>query len=281
MIYNSASLFSNKVYTGHIDKAEGAKKIFELLKDCNVNTLKKELTHKGVKFTVLKEKQKRLYISTEYEGNYYHIKVHNFVKEPRLNKIIGNIFHPSQARRSWEKARLFVDIGLPTPKPFGYLEERKFGVLLSSIFVTEYLPDAMTLREMYMLLSDNIENRALIIKVAKFVSMLHNRGVIHGDLKASNVLVKRGISGSLSFYVADLASIRLKNPPTLNEMAADIACLDTSFGSELTLRDRLRFIYHYYSGIEDFNMDKQELLASIAIHSQDRRKKREKNKRDR
>ena len=267
--------FSNNIYRGHIDNSDDAIKIFELIKDLNVNNLKGELLQRDVKFTVLKEKKKRLYLAVEYGGKYYHIKIHNFVREPKLNKIIGNILSDSQAKRSWEKGRRFIDLGLPTPGPLGYLEERRLGLLLSSILITEYLPDVVTLRNRYTLLPDSIDRRSLIIELAKFVAMLHNKKVVHGDLKASNVLVKNDKTGNVSFCITDLASVEFKKGLTIDEMASDIACLDTSFGSELPPRERLRFLSHYCRKIEGRAVDIRVLLEAVQGHSMKRLKKRE------
>ena len=267
--------FSNKIYKGYIDEGSEAKKIFDLVKECDANSLKQEFIQRNVKFNILKEKKKRLYLWIEYGGKYYHVKVHNFVKEPKLNKMIGNIFSDSQAKRSWEKGRRFIDLGLPTPGPLGYLEERRLGLLLSSILITEYLPDVVTLRNMYTLLPDSVKRRSLIIELAKFVAMLHNKKVVHGDLKASNVLVKNDEAGNVLFYITDLASVEFKKGFTIDEMASDIACLDTSFGSELPPRERLRFLSHYCRKIEGRAVDIRVLLEAVQGHSMKRLKKRE------
>lgn len=274
--------FNNQyfIHSGHKKKKQKhlstleVKNIYDLIKGCNLNMLKEELLQRGVKFTVLKEKKKRLYLAVEYGGKHYHVKVHNFVKEPKLNKMIGNIFSDSQAKRSWEKGCLFIDLSLPTPRPLGYLEKRRFGLLLSSILITEHLPDVVTLRNMYTLLPDSVDRRFLIIELAKFVAMLHNKGVIHGDLKASNILVKRHNRENISFYITDLASAEFNKGLTIDEMASDIACLDTSFGSEIPPRERLRFLSHYCKIIEGRDVNIRDLIKVVQSHSVKRMKKR-------
>jgi len=269
--------FLNKTYRGYINGTAEAEKIFGLLKDSTADTIKQDLTDKKIKYTVLKEKKKRLYLSIEYEGKYYHIKVHNFLKEFHLNKIIGHYFSASQARRSWKMAGRFMELGIATPKPLGYIEKRRMGALLSSILVTEYLPEVITLKNMYMLPSNTIDKKLLIIELAKFIALLHNNGIIHGDLKASNIVVKRDHPGGISFYITDLASVKFKEHPSMNDMASDIACIHTSFGSELLPGDRLQFLHHYCKRITSFKMDIRELLKSVQNISAERLKKRERN----
>lgn len=174
-------------------------------------------------------------------------------------------------------ARRFVELGVPTPRPLVYLENRRMGVLLYSILVTEYLPDAMTLRNMYIQLSNRLEKRSLIIELARFVALLHNKGVIHGDLKASNILVNRDKPERIYFYITDLASIKFKENPSMDDVAADIACLDTSFGGELAPRERLRFLYHYCRETDGSERDMRKLLLSVQLCSMERLKKRRYN----
>lgn len=274
---NLGTHFSSNIFRGYIDESDESKKIFDLLRDCNVDNLIKELTVRGISFNVLKEKQKRLYISITYEGKYYHVKIHNFVKEPRLNKIVGNLLYPSQAKRSWVAARQFIDMGLPTPMPLGYLEKRRIGVLLSSIFVTEYIREAMKLRDIYAGLYNREDKKALIINLARFVAMLHSKGIFHGDLKASNILARRDGTGKIHFYITDLASLKFKHTLSAGEIARDIACLNTSFGNELPIKERLRFLFHYYRSIKGFKLDRNKMFESIQIESLKREQRREYN----
>lgn len=266
--------FSNKIYDGYIDESLEAKKILGLLKDCNVDTLKEELTHTGVKFTMLKEFKKCLYILIEDEGKYYHVKIHNFMREPKPAKMIGNVLAHSQARRSWVNGRLLMTLGVDTPKPLVYLENRKLGILLSSILITEYLTDANTLRNAYMLMPVHAGKMSLIIELAKFVSTLHNKKILHGDLKESNLLVKRNNSGAVSFYITDLASVKVNKGLSIEKRASDLTCLDTSFDSELPTRERLRFLYHYCRRIEGHDVDIRDLLRAVQSHSWKRLKKK-------
>lgn len=270
--------FSNKIYDGYIDESLEAKKILGLLKDCTVDTLKEELTHRGVKFTVLKEFKKCLYILIEDDGKYYHVKIHNFLREPKPAKMIGNALAHSQARRSWVNGRLLMTLGVDAPKPLVYLENRKLGILLSSILITEYLIDANTLRNAYMLLPVHADKMSLIIELAKFVSTLHNRRILHGDLKESNLLVKRNKSGAVSFYITDLASMKVNKGLSIDKRASDLACLDTSFDSELSTRERFRFLYHYCRSIEGLDIDMSDLIVTVQKHSLKRVKKMQRNR---
>lgn len=251
--------------------------ILELLKGCHAGRLKEDLSDRGVRFSVLKEKQKRLYLKIEYGGEFFHVKVHNFVKEPRLKKFIGNIFYPSQAMRSWVNGRRFLELGLATPRPLGYLENRKVGVLLSTILVTEFLTGARTLKEAHAQLSETREKKEFIEGLARFVAALHNKGVVHGDLKASNILFRKDDMRRLHFYITDLASMKFKKRLSAKDISEDIACLNTSFGGELSTKERFRFLHHYHKELNAPPADVRWILAGIERHSSERLEKIRKN----
>ena len=94
-----------------------------------------------------------------------------------INKIVYTFFKKSKAQKSYEYA---LKINEFTPKPIGYVEFYKFGLLNESYFVSEKFEYNFTIREP--LLDINFPNKNEILKsFAKFTFDLHQAGIFHFD----------------------------------------------------------------------------------------------------
>ena len=103
-----------------------------------------------------------------------------------INKIVYTFFKKSKAQKSYEYALKIKDF---TPKPIGYIEFYKFGLLDESYFVSEKFDYDFTIREP--LLDINFPNKNEIFKAfAQFTFDLHENGIYHLDYSPGNILIK-------------------------------------------------------------------------------------------
>ena len=58
-----------------------------------------------------------------YQGNTFVIKA--FHTPNIINRWVYGVFRPSKAKRSFVHAQMFLNIGVGTPRPVGYLNIRK------------------------------------------------------------------------------------------------------------------------------------------------------------
>ena len=95
----------------------------------------------------------------------------------------------SRARRSWLHAHRLEVLGVATPRPLAYIEERKNAIVWKSYLVTEYVEG----RELKLFLRDEeigVEARAAVNQqVTDMLRTLGRYHITHGDLKHSNVLI--------------------------------------------------------------------------------------------
>ena len=89
--------------------------------------------------------------------------------------------------------------------------------------------------------------RELVDAVAGFLAALHARGISHGDLKGSNLLVRERGAG-FELFLVDLAEVRFASTVREAERIEALAQLNASTPLAVTLRQRLRFLARYAPG---------------------------------
>ncbi|MBE0514926.1 hypothetical protein [Sulfurimonas sp.] len=122
-----------------------------------------------------------------------------------LNKIVYTFFRDSKAKKSYENS---IKIGSFAPKPIGFIEFKKFGLIDESYFVSENFKYDFTIREP--LRDDNFENKKDIFKAfAKFTFELHENNICHLDYSLGNILIKKD-GDSYLFKIVDINRMEFK-----------------------------------------------------------------------
>ncbi|QFR48665.1 glycosyltransferase [Sulfurimonas lithotrophica] len=122
-----------------------------------------------------------------------------------INKIVYTFFKDSKAKKSYENSVKIIDF---VPKPIGYIEFKKYGLLEDSYFVSKNFKYDLTIREP--LLDKNYEDKERIFKeFALFTYKLHERGIFHLDYSPGNILIKKE-NDSYIFKVVDINRMQFK-----------------------------------------------------------------------
>ena len=123
-----------------------------------------------------------------------------------INKVVYTFFKKSKAQKSYEYALKIKDF---TPKPIGYIEFYKFGLLDESYFVSEKFDYDFTIREP--LLDINFPNKNEIFKAfAQFTFDLHENGIYHLDYSPGNILIKKE-NDNFIFKIVDINRMKFLN----------------------------------------------------------------------
>lgn len=141
-----------------------------------------------------------------YEKQEYVIK--SFKIPHLLNKIVYTFFRDSKAKKSYINSLKINDF---TPKPIGYIEFKKLGLLHDSYFISENFNYNFTIREP--LLQVDFEEKEEILKeFAHFTYQLHEKGIFHLDYSPGNILIKKE-NNTYIFKIVDINRMQFK---TLN-----------------------------------------------------------------
>lgn len=122
-----------------------------------------------------------------------------------LNKIVYTFFKDSKAKKSYENS---LKIGDFAPKPIGFVEFKRFGLIDKSYFVSEHFDYDFTIREV--LKDSSFEDREKIFQTfAKFTFLLHERDIFHLDYSPGNILIKKN-SDEYIFKIVDINRMEFK-----------------------------------------------------------------------
>jgi tRNA A-37 threonylcarbamoyl transferase component Bud32 len=146
---------------------------------------------------------------------------------------LKNLFRASHVLRSWVNGHTLRDRCLPTPRPLAVFHRYRATLPCEGYLLTELVPDAKPL--------DPGDGPAMV-RLARLLRAMHDRGVSHRDLKAANVLLARGAEPVL----VDLVGVRALTPPCDRQRAKELARLNASFlGTAASRTARLRFLLAY------------------------------------
>ena len=122
-----------------------------------------------------------------------------------INKFAYSFLRDSKAKKSYFNSLKIIEF---VPKPIGYTEFTKFGVLYDSYFVSEEFKYDFTIRES--LLDEKFPNKNKIYKAfAYFTYQLHEKGIYHLDYSPGNILIQNK-NDEYIFKVIDINRMKFK-----------------------------------------------------------------------
>ncbi len=187
--------------------------------------------------------------------------------------MVKNLLRASRAKRVWQTANSMRERDIATPLPLLYLERRSLGLLQKCYVVTELVEGAVTL-DAY--IAGDFQDlgrerkRAFVRMIALQVQKLHQRGVVHGDLKAKNILVRSRPGGGQALCFIDLDAARVQGSVSAAERFRDLARLNCSFLDRRLVSQALRL---YFLQVYCGRCSRSELKSAwdLALHYTDRK----------
>lgn len=131
---------------------------------------------------------------------------------PLFKQRIKAICGYSDVRKEANAMKYAVKKGFPSLKPMLVAETQPWLPAFETMIVTEFIEGSRNLfNVLKQLRTNDAELRKLISKLIILLKKVHGAGMVHGDLKAENILV----SEDFSLYVIDLLDLRAEKPGSL------------------------------------------------------------------
>jgi len=124
----------------------------------------------------------------EYKG--YKIIVKSFHKPNLINRFIYGNFRDSKARRSYDYAQKLIGLGVGTPTPIGYYEQKCVFLFSKSYYAS--LQSACTHKFTELINDPEFPERNKVLKaIGNFTAIIHEKGILHRDYSAGNILFQQ------------------------------------------------------------------------------------------
>ena len=167
--------------------------------------------------------------------------------------LVGSLFVPSPASRSWAGAEILLQSGFHTGRPIAAVECRFWGLLKKSFYLSEEIPRGKTVdaywREELIPISGSegfLRRRIFLKDLALLFSSLHERNIYHNDLKDANIIVcSDDTRPEGSFYLLDLEGIRRYRVLKRRRRIKNLVQLNRTMGSLLRPSEKLYWVKVY------------------------------------
>ena len=195
---------------------------------------------------------------------------------------LGSLFFQSGALRSLQGADVLAVAGIPTATPVASVEDRNYGMLRKSFFVSEEIAGAKTSDRYWIEKLQDREDReafqlrrAYLARLAGLFEALHARRIYHDDLKDANIMVVAGGNGgSVDFFLLDLEGVRRCSRLSRRRRVKNLVQLYRTLGKHLTRSQKLSFLKNYLRASYANRALKRNLIVRVLRRARrvDRRK---------
>jgi tRNA A-37 threonylcarbamoyl transferase component Bud32 len=208
----------------------------------------------GMGAEILKESRLRwAAIATLPDGQKLFLKTD---KTKGWAEFLKYLVFPSKGRKEWFVAYRLRKAALPIPKPLGWMERIKQGLVRESYYLSQAVGSGGSLFDDALSLGD----RFPLSELARTAKKIHASGLFHKDLHAGNFLWDGG-----SLFLVDLHSARRVRRLSLNQRLWNLSHLLHSLRSVWGEGDRLRFLEAYLDGEAELLREKKKLLQKIDL----------------
>lgn len=131
------------------------------------------------------------------------LNVKRYCKPRGINWLVySSGLRKPKGKRAFIYPQRLLDKGIGTPEPIAYIEERHFGLLGYSYFISTQCTYEHTLKDVGNAPAGTYE--ALAEALGQFTAQMHDKEVMHGDYSPGNILYHEAAGGAYLFQLVDI-----------------------------------------------------------------------------
>ncbi len=176
----------------------------------------------------------------ELDGHKYFLKRYN---NKNFKRKLKNSVRQTRPFKVLKTSQAVSAAGVFVPEIYAALNYRRGLLLESSYLLSSFLESAKTAGQVIQSLSGEENFKIFMNKICRVLVKIHNAGIMHGDVKISNILINRNDKNSYDIGLLDFDGSRCY-PEALpaRRRARDLARLISSY--LLTCRHRALAVKH-------------------------------------
>ncbi|EJX07180.1 Lipopolysaccharide kinase [gut metagenome] len=136
----------------------------------------------------------------EFEGESYVVK--SFHRPNWLNRFVYGVYRASKAQRSYQYAVKFLQMGVGTPQPVAYLEQRSGVLFDKSYYISRQSPCPYVYSQLFEQHFDYADE--VFREIGRVTAILHEHGYAHKDYGRGNILFGQMPDGTVRIEIVDL-----------------------------------------------------------------------------
>jgi tRNA A-37 threonylcarbamoyl transferase component Bud32 len=194
-----------------------------------------------------------------------------------LRHRLASIFSPSGGIRSLRGAAILKRKGIATAKPIGAVEERIWGAVTRSFFLSEEIQGGLTVDSLW---RETLScqptqagvrcRRAFLTSLGSLFHALHSQGVYHNDLKDANILAAMSTgSERIALYLLDLEGVRQFRALSENRRIKNLVQLNRTLGRYLSDVQKM-FVLRSYLGRDSASPQLRRRIVEKVVRESNR-----------
>ena len=145
------------------------------------------------------------------------------------------MFHQDRCLASWKMSRSLEVRNIVVPQSLAYFVMKGY-----SFFLSEFIVDSILLNDYLSSLSAESHKRRALKKLALWLRQIHDYNIWQRDFKSENILCRNG-----DYLMIDMDSVKIRGRLPDEKKIINLAQLNASVSNDITIKDRLRFLYYY------------------------------------
>jgi tRNA A-37 threonylcarbamoyl transferase component Bud32 len=193
---------------------------------------------------VLKQDRRTVLTVFDVSGTRVCVKEYRY---PVLLSRLKDRLRGIKAKKGWVTGNGLTVRGIDAIRPVALLQRSTWGLPAEALLIMTSPPDYVELDRYVIATFGNeahVQNARLerfVRAVAKFLAVLYQRRIYHGDLKTCNVMV-RDCEDQWNFGLIDMDDVRLDKELTHRDVVCELVQLNTSTPLVIDARRRFRFL---------------------------------------